>query len=176
MFPLNNVKKMRDELIQIVDENNREIGTAPRRRMRAEVLIHRACYILVSNSAGELLLQRRTLTKDIYPGALEVAAGGVVLAGESYELSAARELAEELGICGVELRRRFDHFHDAPDNRVWGRVYTCTWDGRLILQPEEVSEAFFLPPAEALARCRCEPSTPDGRVILERLLAQPAGE
>ncbi|OQX18585.1 MAG: hypothetical protein BWK76_07015 [Desulfobulbaceae bacterium A2] len=164
---------MSDELIQLVDENNREIGTGLRRRMRAEVLIHRASYILVLNSAGELLLQRRTLTKDIYPGALEVAAGGVVLAGESYALSAQRELAEELGIVGVELHRRFDHFHDAADNRVWGRVYTCTWDGPLRLQPEEVSEAFFLPPADALVRCRREPSTPDGFAILERLLALP---
>jgi len=166
---------MHDELVQIVDEQNRKTGQAPRRRMRAETLIHRASYILVQNGRGELLVLRRTLSKDIYPGALEVAAGGVVLAGESYEESAVRELAEELGISGVALRYRFDHFQDDPDNRVWGRVFTCVWDGPLVPQTEEVDEAFFLPPAEALALCRSEFCTPDCLAILERLLASPEG-
>ena len=78
----------RDEQVVIVDRENRPVGVAPRWEMRAGGLPHRATYILIFNAAGELHVQRRTMTKDVYPGYLDPAAGGVVLAGESYEESA----------------------------------------------------------------------------------------
>ncbi|NIR17298.1 MAG: NUDIX domain-containing protein, partial [Desulfobacterales bacterium] len=71
-------------------------------------LPHRATYILVFNSGGELYVQKRTQTKDVFPGYYDVAAGGVVLAGESYEEGAVRELLEELGIRGTPLEELFD--------------------------------------------------------------------
>ena len=47
-------------------------------------LPHRSTYVLVFNSQGDLYVQKRTLTKDVFPGYFDVAAGGVVLAGETY--------------------------------------------------------------------------------------------
>ena len=47
----------RDELVLIVDNDNNETGSAPRHKMRAGGLPHRACYILVFNSRGELFVQ-----------------------------------------------------------------------------------------------------------------------
>ena len=73
----------RNEIVQIVDENNTEIAAVSRWLMREQQLIHRASYILVFNRAGELFVQKRTMTKDVYPGYYDIAAGGVVLAGES---------------------------------------------------------------------------------------------
>ncbi|MCW5208454.1 NUDIX hydrolase, partial [Desulfobulbus sp. US2] len=67
-----------EEIVQIVDEHNRELGELPRRLMREQRLIHRASYILVFNAVGELFIQKRTTTKDVYPGYWDVAAGGVV--------------------------------------------------------------------------------------------------
>ena len=122
-----------DEIVTIVDAENREVGAVPRSRMRAEMLPHRATYILVFDRSGRLFLQKRTATKDIYPGCYDVAAGGVVLEGETYEESARRELAEELGISGVELQRHFDFYHQDDRSRVWGRVYSCRYDGHVIL-------------------------------------------
>ena len=75
----------RNEIVQIVDENNTEIAAVARWMMREQKLIHRASYILVFNQAEDLFVQKRTTTKDVYPGYYDVAAGGVVLAGESYE-------------------------------------------------------------------------------------------
>ncbi len=144
------------------------MGVAPRWEMRAGGLPHRATYVLIFNAAGELHVQRRTLTKDVYPGYLDPAAGGVVLAGESYEESAERELAEEMGIRGVALRTCFDFWFDEPPVRVWGRVFECRYDGPLVLQAEEVESVCFLKPEAVLASE--VPVTPDGLLVVRRYL------
>lgn len=161
----------KDEIVQIVDRNNRETGSVPRHEMRSRGLPHRACYIMVFNSRGELFVQKRTMSKDIYPGYYDIAAGGVVLAGESYDESAKRELSEEMGIGDGNLVPHFTFFYEEGRNQVWGRVYSCIYDGELTLQPEEVESGFFALPEEVLALSRKEPFTPDGIYVLERYLA-----
>lgn len=159
-----------EEIVQIVDEHDQEIGAMARGLMREQRLIHRACYILVFNAAGELFVQKRTMSKDIYPGYWDVAAGGVVLAGESYEKSAERELAEELGVSGVTMDFLFDQYYEDADNRVWGRVFSCIHEGPFTLQAEEVEYGRFMPPETALEYSMVEPFTPDGIIVLKQLL------
>jgi len=65
-----------DELVTIVDERNRVVGAVPRRQMRAGKLPHRATYVLVFNSRGDLYVQKRTQSKDVFAGYYDVAAGG----------------------------------------------------------------------------------------------------
>ncbi len=158
-----------EEIVQIVDRDNRVTEALPRHRMRSQGLIHRASYILVFNQQEELFVQKRTTTKDIYPGYWDVAAGGVVLAGESYELSASRELAEELGVSGIPLAPLFDHYFEDADNRVWGRIFRCTHEGPFTLQPEEVESGLFMPIPQILERSRQEPFTPDSILILRQI-------
>jgi isopentenyldiphosphate isomerase len=161
-----------NEIVQIVDRDNRVTGGLPRHRMRSQGLIHRASYILVWNRREELFVQKRTTIKDIYPGYWDVAAGGVVLAGESYEVSASRELREELGVSGVDLLPLFDRYFEDADNRVWGRIFRCTHDGPFILQPEEIAAGLFMTVPQVLERCGQEPFTPDGISILRQLFDQ----
>lgn len=163
-----------EEIVQIVDEDDQVIGAMARRLMREQRLIHRASYILVFNAAGELYVQKRTQSKDIYPGYWDVAAGGVVLAGESYEESAERELAEELGV-SAELEFLFDQYYEDQGNRVWGRIFTCIHEGPFSLQPEEVEYGRFMSPAIALDYSNSEPFTPDGIILLQKLLKQKKG-
>ena len=118
-----------DEIIAIVDELNTVIGSATRAEMRSRNLVHRATYVLVFDTTGAIFLHKRTASKDVFPGYYDVAAGGVVLAGEEYDVGARRELAEELGIEGVPLASCFDFFFEDGQSRAWGRAYRCTWDG-----------------------------------------------
>ncbi len=161
-----------NEIIQIVDRHNRKIGHRTRASMRAEKLLPRASYIFVFNDNDELFLQKRTATKDIYPGHWDVMAGGVVLADESYEDGARRELSEELGIDNVPLRFLFDHYYENGSNRVWGRVFTCRHNGPFTLQPSEIAAGMFLPPAEILQLKEKEPFAPNGLALLDTLLQQ----
>lgn len=157
-----------EEIIQIVDRNNLETEVLPRRIMRQQGLIHRASYILVFNEQGELFLQKRTASKDLYPSCWDVAAGGVVLAGESYEESAARELAEELGVT-ASFSHLFDQYFEEDDNRVWGRIFRCIHNGPFQLQKEEVESGCFMNIKDIFELSKKEEFTPDGIDILRKV-------
>jgi isopentenyldiphosphate isomerase len=159
------------EQIAWVDEQDNLLGAIGRAELRDRGLIGRGTYILVFNSAGDLCVHRRTLSKAIYPGYWDVAAGGMVQAHESYAESAARELEEELGVSGVALRAHEQFFFDQPGNRVWCAVFSAVWDGPLRLQPEEVLEARFIPVDEVMGETEHKPYCPDSLAALKRYLA-----
>jgi isopentenyldiphosphate isomerase len=161
-----------DEIVTIVDEHNQVVGAAPRREMRAKNLPHRSTYVLVFNARGELYVQKRTTSKDVFPGYYDPAAGGVVLAGESYEQGAVRELAEEMGIRDVPLTWLFDFYFTDERTRVWGGAFSCVYDGELVLQEEEVEGVTLMTVEELLRRSQSEAFTPDGLYVLRRYLGR----
>ena len=66
--------------------------------MCAQGLLHRTVYVLVENSRGEWLLQRRHAAKKIAGGCWDLSAAEHLNPGEAYPLAALRGLQEELGI------------------------------------------------------------------------------
>ena len=162
------------EIVTVVDGENRPVAELPRHRVRSENLPHRATFIFVFDRRGRLLVQRRTATKDLYPSHYDLAAGGVVAAGESYEECAVREAEEELGIRGTALVPKLDLFYEDDRNRCFGRVFTCVHDGPFTLQPEEVESVAFHSVNEVLASA-VAPVTPDTLLALQRLLALDSG-
>ena len=140
----------------------------------AKRLRHRSTYILVFNPQGELYVQKRPPTKDVFPGYYDPAAGGVVLAGETYEQGAQRELEEEMGIRGIPLTRLFDFYFEDANTRLWGCAFSCVYDGEVVLQAEEVESGAFLPLDDVLRLAQTRPFTPDGLYVLRRHLGQVA--
>ena len=87
-----------DEIFDVVDRNDVVIGEATRFQVHHEKsLIHRSITVLVFSN-GRLLLQKRSMTKDTYPGYWTSSCTGHVLKGQTYKEAALRELEEELGI------------------------------------------------------------------------------
>lgn len=164
-----------DEIVAIVDDGNNVVGSAARREMRAQQLPHRATYILVFNSQGEVYVQKRTRTKDVFPGYYDPAAGGVVLAGESYLDGARRELEEEMGIRSVPLQHLFEFFHADVHSRVWGAAYRCVYDGAVTLQEEEVESGAFMAVDGVFEAAATEPFTLDGLYVLRRYVESVEG-
>jgi len=163
-----------DELVDLVDEEGQVIGVVTRREVRAKQLLHRCTYVIVRNSRGEIYVHKRTDTKDVNPGLYDVTAGGVCASGESYDDCAVRELEEELGIGGTKLHFEFLHRYEGPDGRVLGAVYEVEWDGPIRHQESEVAWGAFVG-LKALGKVMDELEfCPDGRGVLERLLADPS--
>ena len=160
------------EIVAIVDKHNRVIGSVTRAEMRAKGLGHRATYILVFNQKGEVFVHKRTLTKDVCPGYYDVVAGGVVLADESYEESALRELEEELGIRNIPLKTLFDFYYEEPKSMVWGRAFSCEYNGKIVLQKEEIESGEFMSIEKIFEMAVKEPFTPDGLYGLKRYLEE----
>ena len=128
------------EQVALYGPDGRPTGeVVERARVRAENLRHAATLVLVRNPAGEIYVHRRTDTKDVYPGQYDFTAGGVLQAGEDPLESARRELAEELGIAGVELVPLFEADYADEHTRYHAYCYECTWDGPVRWQPEEVA-------------------------------------
>ncbi|AIS15191.1 NUDIX hydrolase [Pseudomonas chlororaphis subsp. aurantiaca] len=160
------------EQVAWVDGEDQLLGALARSELRERGLIGRGTYILLFNSAGELCVHRRTLSKALYPGYWDVAAGGMVLAVESYAESAARELEEELGVSGVELTAHDHFFFEDTGSRLWCSAFSAVWDGPLRLQPEEVLEARFISIDEVMREIAEKPYCPDSLAALQRYLAR----
>ncbi len=89
----------KDELFILVDKDDKVLGTATRKECHSnKKLIHRGIYVVISDSKGRILLQKRSMKKDMGPGLWGISVGGHCSPGESYEDTAKREMGEELGI------------------------------------------------------------------------------
>lgn len=94
---------MAEELVQVVDENDNPLRGDTRQNIWEQGLFHRVVYVMVESSEGKILLQKRSPKMDTYPDCWDVSAAGHVDAGEAYDVAAARELSEELGLSGLRL-------------------------------------------------------------------------
>jgi isopentenyldiphosphate isomerase len=157
-----------DELVDLLDDEGRVCGTAPRSVVRRDNLRHGATGVLVRNPAGDIYVHRRTNNKDIFPGRYDFLAGGVVAAGEAPYDAVVRELAEELGISGAELERlpEADYADECTTYRAY--LYTCVWNGPIRHQPEEIDWGAWMSPAELLHRLEDHewPFVPDSSALL----------
>jgi 8-oxo-dGTP pyrophosphatase MutT (NUDIX family) len=131
---------MSEELVDIVDDDDNVITTVTRSEMRARRLQHRSVGIAVIAGDGRLLIHRRSETKDIWPGWWDIAAGGVVASGESYEDAAQRELAEELGIIDVPIEYVGSAHYVDDELAAMCRGYRIIHDGPFTFADGEVAE------------------------------------
>jgi len=142
---------MSDELFDVVDESDRVVGEAPRSDVHARGLNHRATHILVHDAKGRIFLQRRSLTKDTFPGCWDSSCSGHVDAGEDYLEAARRELGEELGWHDTSLPLRpLLKLHASPETGCeFIQIFVLgPLPGPFDLNPEEITEGRWIAPDE----------------------------
>lgn len=133
-----------EEQLEIVNEQGGVIGLAPRSVIHGNPsLIHRVVHVLVFNRAGKLLLQKRSMNKDVAPGRWDTSVGGHVSAGEDLSLSAKREMEEELGIAGHEVEYLYSYKHTNPYETELVTTYCCTHEGMIRFNIEEIDEVRY---------------------------------
>lgn len=123
-----------DEFIDILDSTGKSTGqVCPRSLVHKYGYFHATVHIWVANSTPELLLQKRSSSKDIYPGMWDISCAGHLVAGDTSHDAAIRELYEELGI---EVAISDLHF-------VCSTVQTYSSPDGLI-QDNEFTDVYFL--------------------------------
>jgi 8-oxo-dGTP pyrophosphatase MutT (NUDIX family) len=178
-----------DELLDIVDEQDRVVGRATRGEAYARGLRHRCVFVQARDAAGRIFVHRRTPTKLVFPSMYDMFVGGVVGAGESYDDAALREAEEELGVTGLPRPVplfTFLYGQDAADGDPtggrgtaqagpaaggtwWSYVYEVPCTVPVHPQAEEVDWHGFWSPEEVERRLDDLPWVPDGLAAYRRL-------
>lgn len=156
--------------MDIVDDDDRVIATVTRAEMRAHRLQHRAVSIAVVSSDHRLLVHRRADDKDVWPGMWDLAAGGVLAAGESYEDAARRELHEELGVQADALVSLGEGRFKDDAVALIGRGYLAVHDGPFTFTDGEIAEVRWVTRAELTELMASEAFVPDNLALLLPLL------
>lgn len=150
---LNNLTPLSsDEIIEIVDENNNILTPTTRKVMRANKLIHRATYAFIRDSNNLFYVQKRSNLKDYCPSYWDPTPGGVVGAGESYELTNTREVDEEMGISGITMNHLFTFYYEDERIKCFGDAWEGIYNGPLQLQEVEVEDVEMMSMNEIITR------------------------
>ena len=149
------IENVQEEIFDIVDEKGNPTGkTVSRSIAHKEGIKHRTAHVWIidkNTNPMRVLLQKRAINKDSFPGKLDTSSAGHIHAGDTPCESAVRELSEELGITAKATDLNFigtfdvsyeKEFHNTifKDNEV---AFVYTYEdkvdaSKLVLQKEEV--------------------------------------
>jgi len=134
-----------EELLDVVNKEGKIIDILPRSVIHGNPsLMHRVAHLLVFNKDGALLLQKRSMNKDVAPGKWDTSVGGHVNAGETIDEAVRREMEEELGITSCELKFLYSYIHSNPYETELVHTYSCIYEGAINFNKEEIDEVRFL--------------------------------
>jgi 8-oxo-dGTP pyrophosphatase MutT (NUDIX family) len=147
VFDVTTTSQSSMEIVEMVDRQGLVLGRVPRKLVHQFNILHRGIGMFVtrdrpilfipssSTTTGhhqqqlyhqqqqpDLYVHQRTATKRIFPSLYDMFVGGVALAGESSQLTARREVAEELGLEKALLLLLPDENND----RLSDCIFTCT--------------------------------------------------
>jgi isopentenyldiphosphate isomerase len=118
-----------------------------RREVHRRKLRHRAAHVLVFNQAGQVFLQKRSMSKDMHPGVWDSSASCHLDCGEDYDACAVRELREEIGLQVSSCPQRvfkIDACDATGQEFVW--IYRGEAEGPFTLHPEEIERGDWFTP------------------------------
>lgn len=150
------------ELIQIVDENGNFTGQIiDKEEAHDKNLLHNEVAAFIINDKEQVLLQKRSANKKLWPNLWDVTVGGHVDSGEFGRQALIREIKEELGIDVNEDEIKYMLGSTSKNisgniiNNHYNECYIILKDidiSKVVLQKEEVSEVKYFPKDELLKR------------------------
>lgn len=135
------------EHVILVDKNDVTVGTMEKMEAHEKGLLHRAFSVLLFDSSGRVLLQKRADDKYHSSGLWTNTCCSHPLPGEDVEQAARRRLLEEMGI---DVQPTFSHhfiyqaeFENGLIEHELDHVFTGTFDGVPVANPKEVQDWKF---------------------------------
>ena len=133
------MKDILSEQFIVVNEKDEIIGYKSRYECHHNPsLIHRAVEVILRTKEGKVIMQKRNMQKDLYPGYFCVTASGHVNKDETYESAAQRELSEEMGIKGVLLQKRKTFITREIAETEMITLFTGEYNGEIKFASDEV--------------------------------------
>jgi len=137
------------ELLNTVDAAGNITGTATREQIHREGLLHREVDVWFYTPAGEIIFQRRSKTKNTFPGMLSPTVGGHVEIGQDWLTTAIKEISKESGLelTGNVLNLVTQFEIDCSDsatgmrNHALQRVYSYCYTGNVVNLHAEAGKA-----------------------------------
>ena len=135
---------MRTEWFPLVNEDGETIGKATRQECHSgNKLLHPVVHLHIFNKAGDLYLQKRSMSKDIQPGKWDTAVGGHIDYGESVEEALRREVREELGIMSFEPTFMKRYVFESIVEKELVHTFRTIYEGPFDPDPEELDDGRF---------------------------------
>ena len=130
---------MSTEFFPLVNESGKVVGKATRAECHSgSKLLHPVVHLHIFNRAGDLLLQKRSLRKDIQPGKWDTAVGGHVDYGESIDEALRREVREELGVTDFTPQLWRTYLFESKIERELVYSFRTIYEGPFNPDPEEL--------------------------------------
>jgi len=149
------------EQVILVDQDDNAIGTMEKMEAHQKGLLHRAFSVVIVNSKGELLLQKRAQSKYHSGGLWTNACCSHPLPGESLENATHRKLKQEMGIdLKTEYAYKFIYrttFDSGLIEHECDHVFTGIFDGDPVINTHEVEDWKFISPNELRLDIRLHP-------------------
>lgn len=135
---------MSTEFFPLVNESGEVVGKATRAECHSgSKLLHPVVHLHIFNRAGDLLLQKRSLRKDIQPGKWDTAVGGHVDYGESIDEALRREVREELGVTDFTPKLWRTYLFESKIERELVYSFRTVYEGPFRPDPEELDDCRF---------------------------------
>jgi isopentenyl-diphosphate delta-isomerase len=136
------------EEIILVDEHDNAIGTMEKMDAHRKGLLHRAFSVVLFNSSGELLLQKRSKSKYHSGGLWTNTCCSHPLPEESMKEAVRKRLVHEMGI-NLQPEFAFKFIYKTPLDKnlteyEFDHVFIGTFDGTPVINKEEVEEWKFM--------------------------------
>lgn len=131
-----------EELVVLVDENDKQLGLMPKMEAHEKAVLHRAFSVFIFNDKGELMLQQRAAHKYHSPLLWTNTCCSHQRDGESNVEAGRRRLQEEMGFT-ADLKEVFSFVYKAPfDNGLteheFDHVMVGFFDDIPNINPDEV--------------------------------------
>lgn len=135
---------MKEEWFPLVNEAGETIGKATRKECHSgSKLLHPVVHLHIFNDAGDLYLQKRSMTKDIQPGKWDTAVGGHVDLGETVEEALRREVREELGITDFIPQLITRYIFESEIEKELVHSFCTIYNGTITPDPSELDGGRF---------------------------------